>query len=273
MAPLPSLVDLAQMQACYFQALGPMRFRPTQHVSGAWNIQEQHIAPAMGLLAHLVEAHRDARRDDGLRIGRASYDILGKLAMDAFEVEIDIVRPGRTIELVEARLRQDGRVGLVLRAWLMAGCDTRALAGHALAPMPALETLSPWEMGQVWPGGFVRSVELRRHADAPGAASYWVRTPLTLLADASVSSTARLLGLVDVANGSAVRVAPQRVAFPNLDLGAHLFRAPVGDWMGFQTSVAFGPDGMGLTHSVLHDADGPLGMVSQCLTVRPGADA
>ncbi|RXR02071.1 thioesterase family protein [Pseudoxanthomonas composti] len=258
------------MHASYFQAVGPMRFLPTQAVSGAWNIQEQHIAPSMGLLAHLVEAHRDARRDDGLRIGRASYDILGKLAMDAFEVEIEIVRPGKTIELVEARLRQGGRVGLVLRAWLMAACDTRALAGCEAAPMPAWEDLPAWDMGDLWPGGFVRSVELRRHQAAPGAASYWARTPVPLLADTPVSSTARLLGLVDVANGSAVRVAPQRVAFPNLDLGAHLFRVPVGEWVGFQTSVAFGPEGMGLTHSVLHDIEGPLGMVSQCLTVRPG---
>ena len=31
----------------------------------------------------------------------------------------------------------------------------------------------------------------------------------------------------------------------------------------------FGPGGLGLTTSVLHDSTGPLGTVSQSLTVRP----
>ncbi|MET0290235.1 MAG: thioesterase family protein [Pseudoxanthomonas sp.] len=258
------------MQAIYFEQRSPSRFVPTPHVSGAWNPQEQHVAPSLGLLAHLVEAHCDARRADRLQIGRASYDILGKLAMAGFEVEIEVIRPGRTIELVEARLRQDGRVGLVLRAWLMATGDTAALEGHGFSPIPPVEQVPPWDMGEVWPGGFVRSVEIRREETMPGLAAYWVRTPVALLAGARISPVARLLGLVDVANGATVRVSPQRVAFPNIDLSAHLFRTPAGEWFGFQTTVAFGPDGIGLTHSVLHDAAGPLGVVSKCLTVRPG---
>ena len=43
--------------------------------------------------------------------------------------------------------------------------------------------------------------------------------------------------------------------------------------LGFDTTVSFGPDGLGLTRSVLHDAWGPFGTMSQILTVRPrGAD-
>ena len=34
------------------------------------------------------------------------------------------------------------------------------------------------------------------------------------------------------------------------------------------TSLAFGPGGLGLTHSVLHDQAGPLGSLAQTLTVR-----
>ncbi len=39
----------------YWERLSETAFRATHLTSGAWNIQEQHIAPAMGLLAHLVE--------------------------------------------------------------------------------------------------------------------------------------------------------------------------------------------------------------------------
>lgn len=79
-----------------------------------------------------------------------------------------------------------------------------------------------------------------------------------------------MLGIVDVANGMAVRVAPDQVAFPNLDLTAHLFRAPVAGWVGVDTSVSFGSAGVGLTQSVLHDESGPVGIIAQTLTVRPG---
>ncbi len=49
----------------YFERTGSNSFRATEHVGGAWNIEEQHIAPAFGLLAHVVECDRDARRSDG----------------------------------------------------------------------------------------------------------------------------------------------------------------------------------------------------------------
>lgn len=67
----------------------------------------------------------------------------------------------------------------------------------------------------------------------------------------------------------AVRADPSTVAFPNLDLTAHLFGMPEGEWLGFDTSVSFGQQGLGLTSTVLHDARGPIGTLAQALTVRP----
>jgi hypothetical protein len=59
------------------------------------------------------------------------------------------------------------------------------------------------------------------------------------------------------------------VAFPNVDLTAHLVRSPEPGWLGFDTTVTFGPTGHGLTSSVLHDEHGPVGTLAQSLTVRP----
>ena len=56
--------------------------------------------------------------------------------------------------------------------------------------------------------------------------------------------------------------------FPNTDLTVHLFRQPTGDWLGLDTDVSFGPDGIGLTASVLHDERGPIGRAAQTLTLR-----
>ncbi|HEY9314991.1 thioesterase family protein [Williamsia sp.] len=252
----------------YFERLGPSTFLPTPHVGGAWNIEEQHVAPALGLLVHAIETDRDARRDDGLVIGRLSYDILGTVRIESCDIEITVLRGGRTIELVEAVLSNGGRVIVRLRAWLMQAADTTSYAGTALAPIDPPEAFESWNPSTIWPGGFIASAEVRRKELEPGRAAYWVRTTIPLVKGEEVSRLASFAGLFDIANGMTVRADPRDLAYPNIDLTAHLFRRPVGEWLGFDTAVSFGPTGVGLTSSTLHDVTGPLGAQSQILTIR-----
>ena len=253
----------------YFRRLDERRFGPTPHVGGAWATDEQHVAPALGLLAHAVEVDRDARRDDGLVLARLSYDILGTLPLEEVEVAVEVLRPGRTIELVEAVLSHDGRSAVRLRAWLMQQRDTAAIAGSGLGTIPGPDECEPFEASAVWPGGFIAAAEVRRRLLAPGRASYWVRSDLALLEGEPVGPVAHAARLLDIANGMAVRHDPREVAFPNVDLTAHVVRQPGGEWLGFDTTVTFGPDGLGVTSSRLHDDRGPFGTLAQLLTVRP----
>jgi hypothetical protein len=253
----------------YFERCGEQRFRATEHTEGAWDQATQHIAPALGLLAHAVESDRGVRRGQDLVIGRLSYDILGTVPVEEFDIEVEMVRAGRTIELVEAVLTHGGRAAVRLRAWLLERRDTRTVAGTEHEPIPGPEETEPWDPTTVWPGGFIHTAEVRRHQRAPGRATYWVRTDVPLLADESVSALSRAVGLLDIANGMTVRAAPADVLFPNVDLTAHFFAQPQGAWLGFDTTVSFGSEGAGLTTTVLHDERGPIGTSSQCLVVRP----
>ncbi len=253
----------------YFDRLDEARFRATDQTGGAWREDEQHIAPALGLLAHVVERDHAARREEALVVSRLSYDILGTVPVAEVETSVRVLRPGRTIELVEASMTHGGRTVLVLRAWLLQPRPTAAVAGTALPSLPAPSELPAWAPSDLWPGGFIGSVELRRHLEEPGRGWFWVRTNVPLLADEPVSPTARVAGLLDIANGMTVRADPADVHFPNVDLTAHLLRAPQGEWLGVDTSVSFGDNGIGLTSSRLHDAVGPLGTLAQSLTVRP----
>ncbi len=202
-------------------------------------------------------------------IGRLSYDILGVLPIGDMDVEVTVLRPGRTIELVEAVLSHGGRAAVRLRAWLMTPGATDALEASSLQRIAPPESHEPWDATEVWPGGFIESVEVRRNQVEPGRASFWVRSPIPLLADEKVSDLAHTVRLFDISNGMTVRADPKSVTFPNLDLTAHVFTQPQGEWVGFDTTVSFGAGGIGLTSSVLHDTYGPIGTMSQILTVRP----
>lgn len=255
--------------SAYFERLGATAFRPTSAVEGTWSTQEQHIAPALGLIAHAIEQDHLDRRGGELQLGRISYDILGTMPIERVDVEVRLRRPGRTIELVEAALSHDGRPAVIARAWLLQTVDTRELAGSALAAMPHRDELDLWEMGDHWQGGAVRSVEFRRRQREAGHAWAWLRPRIPLLPDEPIGPVSRLLGLVDFANGLTLRLEPREVAFPNVDLTCHLLGVPQGEWIGFDTTVSIGPTGLGLTDTVLHDEQGPVGTVQQILTVRP----
>ncbi|MFI2642287.1 thioesterase family protein [Streptomyces sp. NPDC018610] len=258
----------------YYVRIDEHRFKPTAHASGAWDENELHFSPLGGLVAHVIERHLAARPAGGLLVSRISYDILGRLALEECEIQVETIRPGRTIELLEAVVRVGGRPVVRARAWLLAELDTAAVAGGADDRLTPPEALAPWPMAEVWPGGYIASLDVRPVAPPrPGRATAWVSTPLALVAGEPVGPLASYLALVDTANGIAVRERPTRWMFPNVDLTVHLHRRPEGDWTGLDTTVVFGPSGQGLTSTVLHDVHGPVGRAEQILTVRPAPGA
>ena len=99
--------------------------------------------------------------------------------------------------------------------------------------------------------------------------SYWLRPRVPLLDHEPISTTAAALSILDIANGITPRLPPDAVAFPNLDTTVHLFEQPRSDWIGYDTTVTFGTNGIGLTHTVLHDTHGPSAPPQQILTIRP----
>lgn len=251
----------------YYVPTADGEYAPTGHAQGAWNDHEQHMGPVSGLIAHAIEQH-DPRPD--LALGRITYEILGLIPDEKTSVSVETLRPGRTIELVEATLTAGTRPVVRARAWRVARGDTTAVAGGAPDRMPPPDAWPVWSGSSVWRGGYIASIEI--HADpasVPGRGRVWMRTDVALVEGETASPTSAYLGLVDTANGVVVREDPARWMFPNLDLSIHLHREPHGPWVGLDTTVVFGGEGIGLTSSVLHDVDGPVGRAEQVLTVRP----
>ena len=254
----------------YFERAGAGRFRATAATGGAWAVDEQHISPMTGLVVHEVERFAAARGADGLVVARVSMDILGVLKLEDFEIQVETVRPGRTVELLEAVVIARGRPAVRARVWRLAELDTAGVEGGQGPTLPAPETIPGWAMSDGWPGEFITTLDVRPIGGVrPGRTTAWISTRLDLLAGEPVSELARFLALVDTANGIAVRESPKEWLFPNLDLTIHLHRQPRGRWVGLDTTVVFGPGGHGLTSTTLHDLAGPVGRAEQILTVRP----
>jgi hypothetical protein len=254
----------------YFVRLDEHTIQPTRWTGGAWSETEQHFSPLGGLLVHEIERFVAARGgDDGMQVTRLSFDILGVVGLDPMELHVETLRPGRTIELLEATLTWRGRAAVRARAWRLATSDTSRVAGGEDPALPHPDGVPAMDMLSTWTGDYIRSLDVRVvDAPGPGRGTVWISSDLQLVADEPSSDVARHVMLVDTANGIAVRQSPRAWMFPNVDLSIHLHRQPRGRWVGLDTTVVFGATGHGLTSSVLHDEHGAVGRAEQGLTVR-----
>lgn len=250
----------------YYVPVRPGVYQPTIHVQGAWQETEQHMAPISGLIAHELAMHD--RRDD-MQIGRLSFEILGMIPLQESTIHVETIRPGRTIELLEATLTIGGRIIIRARAWRLAVSDMTDVAGNELPAMPQPTDTEPVDGSLEWPGGYIRSLQIQAiPGGREGRRQVWIRTECDLIEGVKAAPIAAYTMLVDTANGIATRVRPTELMFPNVDLTLHFVREPDPTLIGLDTSVTFGPTGLGLTSSVLNDVQGPVGRVEQCLTVR-----
>lgn len=260
------LPELDATTPTYYTPLGEGEYLPTQRTQGAWNPHEQHMAPVAGLLAHAMERH-EPRPD--LQLCRVTYEILGLIPAAPSRVRTRTIRPGRTIELIEATMAVLGRDVVRATGWRLSRQDTAAVAGGFWAALPPPDTLEPWPGSDTWDGGYISSLDFRTvPGSQPGSGTAWIRSDTALVAGEDVSPVAAFITLVDTANGIATRAHPAEWLFPNTDLTIHLFRPPTPGWVGFDTEVIFGETGVGLTSSKLYDVGGAVGRSEQILTVR-----
>ncbi|WP_229659770.1 thioesterase family protein [Tersicoccus solisilvae] len=271
-AAAPSTPSTEQPSS-YYRDLGDGRWESTRAAQGAWNEHEQHMAPVTGLLTRALLRHEPR---PGLRLARIGCEILGLIPAGEFTIETTTLRPGRTIELVQAEMIAAGRPVVRATGWRLTTTDSTPVAGLTVDPLPGPGEAEPYPMTEKWGGGFIESLTGRVLPDhAPGRGRVWLTTDLALVQGEEPSPLEHLMGMADAANGVATRVHPAGGwIFPNVDLQLHLLREPVGRWLGLDVSVDFGTDGVGITSTALHDETGPFGRSLQILTLRelPGAD-
>ena len=203
-------------------------------------------------------------------IARMTVDILGAIPVGELKLRSRVLRPGRSVELVEAALSAGGREVARAQAWrVLRTTQDIALRQPALTAPPLAAEGTPLA-ADGWVDGYLSAVEWRFAAGAfgqPGPATAWTRLRHPIVPGEPPSPLQRVLAVADSGNGISGELDLTKWHFINPELTVHLHREAVGEWICLEAQMAISPGGVGLATSVLSDLDGPIGVGAQSLLI------
>jgi hypothetical protein len=239
---------------------------PSELTRGPWDPNSQHAGPPSALLGRAIER---CEPREGMRVGRVTVEILAPIPIAPLTVSARVVRPGRSVEMLEASL--EGPDGEVMRArgWRLSAGDIGAdWEQDGSPPGPeharALEFFATGEKV-----GWHTAMEIvfsRGEFLTPGPATVWMRPRVALVEGEEITPLQRVLVAADGGNGVSAPLDWSRFIFINTDLSVHLLRPPEGEWVCLDAVTHV--DGIGMTDTALWDERGRIGRAAQTLLVR-----
>lgn len=253
------------MPAPFFERDGD-RFLPSASTRGPWDPDAQHAGPPAALLGRAIER---CEPREGMRVGRMTCEILGPVPLAPLTVEARVVRPGRSVEMLEASLTGPAGVVMRARAWRLRPGEQEAHLDQAARP-PGPQGGRPSDFpGAGHDFGYHEATEysfVRGAFSEPGPATAWLRTHVPIVAGEKPSPLERVLAAADSGNGVSAPLDWNTHHFINTELTVHLMRPLEGEWLCLDSVTRV--DGLGLTETALWDERGRIGRAAQTLLVR-----
>lgn len=253
-------------------------YQPTGHAAGPWDPGFQHGGPPAALLMRAIEGQLAA--EDGLRVGRVTYEILSPVPMRPLTVTARVARPGRRVRRIEAELSAEGRAVMTVSAWAIrpAPCEVRpGAAGDADGPGTGAPPRGPEGLPvtdpsahPAWSCGFLAATEWRFTSGSylvPGPATAWVRARVPLLPGEQLSPLQRTVLTADSANGVSGVLDIADWSFIPPELTVHMLRPPDGEWLCMAATSDVRPGAVGLATATLHDRHGLVARSAQALLI------
>lgn len=244
-------------------------FVPTELCVGPWRPDAQHGGPPAALLGRAIER---CEPKESAQIVRATFDILRPVPVQPLTVTARVVRPGRSVELLEGSLADDD--GEVLRASAWRIRTEEVPMDQAPAEEPSPPGPSHGEEPPVLEGGsffgYYSAMELRFIEGSfveQGPATAWLRMRYPLVPEEAPSPLARVLVAADSGNGISATLDFSKYMFINTELTVHLRRLPKGEWVCMKSNTSVGTHGIGLAETTLYDESGRIGKAMQSLLV------
>lgn len=254
------------MPEAFYRQVDEGRFESLPATAGPWSPHAQHAGPPAALLARSMEQH-DAR--GGMRLADVRMDILGPIPLVPLTVEVEVLRGGRSMELLQATAGSEGTTLAIARSWriVRAPDDFPRLTGRRTGGVEPVPDPDPGADGRLrMPGahedGYLRAVEWRVVEGGPGTggtAVAWGRQRIPLVMGEEPSPWQRTLVLADSGGGITLTVDPRRHTYINCDLHVALDRDPEGEWIRMSSQALASPGHGGTVRTTLADVHGDLG--------------
>lgn len=257
----------------YYPTDLPNVYESTPLANAGWYEEGQHG----GALAALVATHVDALPSlTRMQISRFTLEIFRVVPLVALEIRTAVVREGKRIQVIEARILSDGVE--LSRAYVqrlrLADVGLPPGTGEPDTPFPPPTGLTPsdpstWGIGPPGLPMFHRNaVEIREvsggfHAEGP--ATVWFRLTSPIVAGTEITPLQRLVAVADFANGISRLTTTDGWLFMNPDLSVNINRLPDGEWVCLDGASNYAPSGRGTATGTLWDENRYLGRTSQTL--------
>lgn len=246
---------------------GGEAYLATSSTAGPWSADAQHGGPPAALLGRAVEG----LTEPGRMVGRFTMDLLGPIPVGPLSVTADVVRPGRTVALLQATLYDEGAGRTVARAqaWTL----PLTTDGPAQEHKPLHHTHADGHLEDPpasWESGYLDSVEwcwVEGAITRPGPAVVWMRPRVPLVPGEELTGLQRMLTCVDSASGASAALDTADWAFMNTELTVHVLRPPVGEWICLEAETTLGSGSVGVAASTAYDEQGLVGRSAQTLLV------
>jgi acyl-CoA thioesterase len=244
-------------------------FVPAVHARGPWDPQAMHGGAPAALLARAIE-----RAAPEMRVARVTIEFLGPVPLLPLDVDAEVTRPGRRMQVVEASVSAGGKQVCRARASLIRAEQVDGLPAQDVEPIERdPDTLERATFESLRGEGFgTTAMELRfveGDFDTTGPAVVWFRLQRPVVEGEEPSPLQRTLVAADFGNGISRLLDWNDWLFVNTDLTVHLHRDPEGEWVALDARTILEPNGSALAVSTLHDRRGPIGVAAQSLFVAP----
>ncbi len=245
-------------------------FVATELTRGPWDPGAQHAGPPSALLGRGIERVDGA---DGFQVARVTFEILRPVPIGPVRVEVEVVRPGRSVQMIEATLFGEEGELMRARAWRIRTSEIEIPDDVISTPEPPPgpeEGSKPEFFSTGQDVGYHTAMEWRSVGGGflePGPATVWMRMGCQLVAGEKPSPLQRTLAAADVGNGISAVLDWSRYVFINVDLSVYLERMPEGEWVCVDAVTLPQPNGIGTAESVLSDERGRIGRAAQALLI------
>jgi len=240
-----------------FYRLEESRYVPTGIGVSPWNGKTQNGVSVAGLAAHLFAK---AGNPVAMLPGRFTVDLYGAPPMCPMTPQVNILREGRSTQVVEVKLLAEGRTWLRATGVRVRIANTPTVAEPTSPEFPDAEP-------SAGTAGYAEWIRLAGNFQTPGPGAQWLRLYADVVEGEPLQPFEALVMAADFGTGIAPPLRTAEWSLANVDLSIHLSRLPESSWLFLDAVSHTAGNGYGVTNTQIGDRRGMFATAHQTMFI------